>query len=314
MDLFINIGFILASIVLLYFGAEWMVKGSSNLALRLGMQPIIVGLTIVAFGTSAPELIVSVDAAIAKQSGLSIGNVVGSNYFNILVILGLTAILHPVLVDKRLLKSDIPLMILATGVFVFLFWDGRLEAWEGMVLITGMGAYIVSTIYFGRRSVKKNKIQLPEIPKKGNIYIDLGLLVLGLLVMIGGSRLLVIGGVKIAKFYEVSDAIIGLTIVSVGTSLPELATSIMAAFRGKPELAIGNAVGSNMFNILGIAGTSAMINPISGTDIAGLEFVFLGISALILWPLAFTGRRLIKWEGILLLLIYVAYMYLRWPR
>ncbi|PLW92432.1 MAG: hypothetical protein C0592_10845, partial [Marinilabiliales bacterium] len=139
-------------------------------------------------------------------------------------------------------------------------------------------------------------------------------LLLGLLVMIGGSRLLVVGGVNIAKTYDVSDAIIGLTIVSVGTSLPELATSVMAAVRGKSELAIGNAVGSNMFNILGIAGTSAVIRPIGGTDIAGLEFIFLGISALILWPLAFTDRKLVRWEGFVLLLIYVVYMYLRWPR
>ena len=313
MDLLVNIGFILASIILLYFGAEWLVKGSSTLALRLGMQPLIVGLTIVAFGTSAPELIVSVDAAISGNSGISIGNVVGSNYFNILVILGITAILSPILVDKRLLKADIPLMILATGVFVFLFWDGNLEFWEGIILLIGLGAYLLSTIYFGGKVAKKQEIDLPKMPQKGSIYIDLGLLVLGLLVMIGGSRLLVVGGVNIAKMYDVSDAIIGLTIVSIGTSLPELATSVMAAFRGKSELAIGNAVGSNMFNILGIAGTSAVIRPIGGTDIAGLEFIFLGVSALILWPLAFTGRKLIRWEGILLLLIYVAYMVLRWP-
>lgn len=314
MELLTNSGFILASIVLLYFGAEWMVKGSSTLALRLGMQPVIVGLTIVAFGTSAPELIVSVDAAMAHQSGISIGNVVGSNFFNILVILGITAIFSPILVDKRLLRSDIPLMILATGVFVFLFWDGNLELWEGVVLLLGMGTYIASTVYFGRRSVKKNKIELPKTPEKGNIYRDLGMLALGLLTMIGGSRLLVIGGVNIAKMYDVSDAIIGLTIVSVGTSLPELATSIMAAYRGKSELAIGNAVGSNMFNILGIAGTSAVVHPISGTDIAGLEFLFLGISALVLWPLAFSGKKLIRWEGALLLMIYIAYMFFRWPR
>ncbi len=314
MDLLINIGFILASIVLLYFGAEWMVKGSSSLALRLGMQPVIVGLTIVAFGTSAPELIVSVDAAMDGKSGISIGNVVGSNYFNILVILGVTAIMSPIMVDRRLLKSDIPLMILATGVFVFLFWDGELTFWEGVILLVGLGLYLISTVYFGRRKVKLNKIVLPKLPSKGNIFIDLGLLLLGLLVMIGGSRLLVVGGVNIAKTYDVSDAIIGLTIVSVGTSLPELATSVMAAVRGKSELAIGNAVGSNMFNILGIAGTSAVIRPIGGTDIAGLEFIFLGISALILWPLAFTDRKLVRWEGFVLLLIYVVYMYLRWPR
>jgi len=314
MDLLINSGFILASIILLYFGAEWMVKGSSNLALRLGMQPVIVGLTIVAFGTSAPELIVSVDAAVSGNSGLSIGNVVGSNFFNILVILGITAVFSPIMVDRRILKADIPLMILATGLFVLLFWDGRLEIWEGVVLLAGLLMYLISTIYFGRRSVKKNQVEMPDLPKSGNIYKDMGLLALGLLVMIGGSRLLVVGGVNIAKMFNVSDAIIGLTIVSVGTSLPELATSVMAAFRGKSELAIGNAVGSNMFNILGIAGTSAVVRPIGGTDIAGLEFIFLGISALILWPLAFTGKKLIRWEGAILLLIYVVYMYLRWPQ
>lgn len=314
MELLINIGFILASIVLLFFGAEWMVKGSSNLALRLGMQPVIVGLTIVAFGTSAPELLVSVDAAVAHQSGISIGNVVGSNFFNILVILGITAIFSPILVDKRLLKSDIPLMIAATGLFIFLFWDGRLEAWEGIVLLIGMVSYIGGTVYFGRRSVKKGKVELPKIPTKGNIYIDLGLLVLGLLLMVGGSRLLVIGGVNIAKLWNVSDAIIGLTIVSIGTSLPELATSIMAAARGKSELAIGNAVGSNMFNILGIAGTSAVIYPIHSTEIAGTEFIFLGISALMLWPLAYTSRKLKRWEGSVLLLVYIAYLYMIWPK
>ena len=313
MELLINIAFILASIVLLYFGAEWMVRGSSTMAMRLGMQPVIVGLTIVAFGTSAPELLVSVDAALAKQSGIAIGNVVGSNFFNILVILGITAIFHPIMVDKRLLKTDIPLMILATILFVILFYDGHLERWEGIVLLIGMGLYLFSTIYFGSRSAKKLKLEIPKAPKKGNIYIDIAFLILGLLLLVGGSRLLVIGGVNIAKIWNVSDAIIGLTIVSIGTSLPELATSIMAAIRGKSELAIGNAVASNMFNILGIAGTSSVIFPIQSDVIANTEFIFLILSALVLWPLAYTSGKLIKWEGALLLAIYIVYMILIWP-
>lgn len=313
MELLINSGFILASIFLLYFGAEWMVRGSSTMAMRLGMQPVIVGLTIVAFGTSAPELLVSVDAAMAHQSGIAIGNVVGSNFFNILVILGITAIFHPVLVDKRLLKADIPLMILATILFVILFYDGHLERWEGIVLLIGMGLYLFSTIYFGNRSAKKLKIELPKAPEKGNIYIDIGFLLLGLSLLVVGSRLLVIGGVNIAKIWGVSDAIIGLTIVSVGTSLPELATSIMAAIRGKSELAIGNAIGSNMFNILGVAGVSSVIFPIHSLVIGNIEFIFLIASALLLWPLAYTSGKLIKWEGALLLAIYIFYMILIWP-
>ena len=224
---------LILSLVALYIGAGWLVQGSSALALKAKISPLVVGLTIVAFGTSAPELVVSLNATLSGQGDIAIGNIVGSNIFNIGVILGVSATICPLQVKKQLLRIDIPVMLAATVLFTILFWNGTLGRTEGLFFLTGI---IIYTIF---------SQELEEQPK--HWAVDTLAIVGGLVVLVFASRLLVDNAVSIAKELGVSEAVIGLTIVAAGTSMPELATSIVAAYKRKTDIAIGNIVGSNLF-------------------------------------------------------------------
>jgi cation:H+ antiporter len=314
--------YILAGLIALYFGAEWLVKGASSLAIRLGMTPLIAGLTVVAFGTSSPELVVSVTAALKGAGDIALGNVIGSNIFNIAVILGLTAAIVPLKVEFQLLKFDTPIMIAISGLFLWFFRDRAITPAEGGVLFGVLVVYLAANIHLARRKVT------PSVAGEFDDHVgslatqasqpgwkSLALIGVGLAVLVAGSRLFVIGAVDIARGFAITEAVIGLTIVAAGTSLPELASSLVAAFRKQADIAIGNIVGSNIFNILAILGLSGMTaGPLRGPGITQFDlWVMFGFSAMLL-PLLWTGFRITRWEGWLLLAAYAGYLYKMWPK
>ena len=240
---------LILSLVALYIGAGWLVQGSSALALKAKISPLVVGLTIVAFGTSAPELVVSLNATLSGQGDIAIGNIVGSNIFNIGVILGVSATICPLQVKKQLLRIDIPVMLAATVLFTILFWNGTLGRTEGLFFLTGIIIYTIFSLFYSRKHGTEGSSQeLEEQPK--HWAVDTLAIVGGLVVLVFASRLLVDNAVSIAKELGVSEAVIGLTIVAAGTSMPELATSIVAAYKRKTDIAIGNIVGSDRKSVV----------------------------------------------------------------
>ena len=299
---------LILSLVALYIGAGWLVQGSSALALKAKISPLVVGLTIVAFGTSAPELVVSLNATLSGQGDIAIGNIVGSNIFNIGVILGVSATICPLQVKKQLLRIEIPVMLAATVLFTSLFWNGTLGRTEGLFILTGIIIYTIFSLFYSRKHGTEGSSQeLEEQPK--HWAVDTLAIVGGLVVLVFASRLLVDNAVSIAKELGVSEAVIGLTIVAAGTSMPELATSIVAAYKRKTDIAIGNIVGSNLFNILTIAGSCALIHPIEAKNVNYIDLlVMLGISVLLL-PLVKSGQKISRTEGFVLILFYVIYMF-----
>lgn len=298
---------VMLGVALLYGGAEWLVGGASGLALRLGLSPLIVGLTVVAFGTSAPELVVSVQAALDGAGGIAVGNVVGSNVANIGLILGVSALIRPVVVDRKLIGLDLPLMLVVTVVAVGLLFDGLLGRLEGAALLAGLLAYIGYNLREARRHpLPPADIEPVEVPP-GSVRGDLLRVVLGLGVLVLGARWLVAGAVDLAEALAIPSTIIGLTVVAVGTSLPELATSLVAAARGQSDLAIGNVVGSNLFNLLGILGVASLVRPLSAPGLSMVDLAVMTGLAAVLLPLAWS-RSLTRIEGALLLVVYAGYI------
>lgn len=306
-----------AGLVLLYFGAEGLIRGASSLALRLGITPLVVGLTVVAFGTSAPELVVSTKAAYLGQGGIAVGNVVGSNIFNIAVILGLSALIRPLRIRVQLLKFDMPVMLGVSLLCWALFRDGQLSRPEAALLFAGILAYTVINVVMARRETSKvveKEFEEGTPHKSRNAGIDLLLVVGGLTLLVLGARFFVSGAIDLARLWGISEAVIGLTIVAAGTSLPELATSLIAAFRKEDDIAIGNIVGSNVFNILAILGVSGMITPLSTGGVTPVDFgVMLGVAFLLL-PLMHTGLRLARWEGAVFVALYGGYVWWLLPK
>ncbi len=301
---------ILGGLALLYVGAEGLVRGSAGLALRLGLSPLVVGLTVVAFGTSSPELVVSLSAAFEGRGALAIGNVVGSNISNYALILGITALIRPIGVETQLIRLDIPLVIGASVLLGLLLLDGGLGRLDGALLAAGIAAYTVFTLRQARQAPPEERTVFEEVPEKpqGSSWRDALLAVGGLALLVFGGRLLVSGAVTVAEALGMSQAVIGLTIVAIGTSLPELATSVVAALGGKGDLAVGNVVGSNLFNVLGILGVAALARPLGGAGIGLFDLgVMVGLSILML-PLMRSGFRISRLEGAFLLLVYAGYV------
>lgn len=315
-----NLAFIILALLLLFAGAEALVKGSSSLALRAGLSPLMVGLTIVAFGTSSPELVVSVEAALSGQGDISVGNVVGSNSFNIGIILGLTALICPIPVHYQIIRIDAPIALIVAGLLWLLLLNGQLGRLEGGLLFTGIVAYTAMNLYFARRQSalpnvvadQSAEVSVPGITSRWQI--DAGLIIGGLAVLVFGSNLLVTNAIVVAEALGVSQAIIGLTIVAAGTSMPELATSVVAALRKQPDIAIGNIVGSNIFNILGILGVASLISPLTAPGIAWSDYAAMILFTVLLIPLLYTGRLLHRVEGAVLLALYGLYLFVLWPK
>jgi len=304
--------------ILLVVGAEFLVKGASRLARSIGISPLVVGLTVVAYGTSAPELAVSVLAGLHGDGHIAIGNVVGSNIANVLLILGLSAVVGPLVVSVQLVRFEVPLMIGVSVLALVFARDGNLSRIEGFVLFAGSIAY---TWWAIRKSRTESAAANDEFDKEfgrtdgGRPAVE-GLRVgAGIAVMVFGAHLLVEGATALARSIGVSELVIGLTIVAVGTSLPELATSIVASVRGERDIAVGNVIGSNLFNILAVLGLSSSLLP-SGIQVAETAIridmpIMIGVAASCL-PIFFTGYRIDRWEGVLFLAYYAAYIAYLW--
>jgi cation:H+ antiporter len=303
----------------LIVGAELLVRGASKLALSFGISPLVVGLTIVAFGTSSPEVAVSVGAVLDGKTDIAIGNVVGSNIFNVLFILGLSALITPLVVNIQLIRQEVPIMIGASMLLLALGLDGRLGLSDGALLFGLLLAYTVFLIRQSRAETQAAKDEYAaEIQPAhsggwdSRLPAQIGLIVAGLVALVVGSDWLVTASVAFAKAMGVSDLVIGLTIIAAGTSMPEVATSIAAAVKGERDIAVGNVIGSNTFNILGCLGLSALAAGSSGLTVpaAALNFdlwVMLAV-ALACLPIFTTGREIARWEGGVFLLYYAAYV------
>ena len=305
----------LAGIALLIAGAEALVRGASRLAAAIGISPLVIGLTVVAFGTSSPELAVSLQASLAGEPDIALGNVVGSNVFNILFILGLSAVIAPLIVAQQLVRLDVPLMIGASVLLLALALDGRIGRIDGLVLTGGIVGYCVIVV---RQSLKEIPAVRAEYEKEfgrrprrtTRRVLNVVMVAVGLALLMLGSRWLLGGAVAVAEALGLSKLVIGLTIVAAGTSLPEVATSVVASVRGERDIAVGNVVGSNLFNVLAIAGASSLVAA-DGIRVApaALRFdipVMIAVSVACL-PILFTGYRIARWEGFLFLAYYAGY-------
>lgn len=296
----------------LFFGGQWLVTGSSRLARSLGISALIVGLTVVAMGTSAPELLVSLDAALRGSPDIAVGNIVGSNIANIGLILGLAGLIYPISVHVNLLRREIPIMVVVTVAVFVMFLDGVISQFEGLLLVGGMIAFLVFMVVSARKEQKVDH-HIPEDediipPANINRLLELGRVALGLVVLVVGAQFTVDSAVNMARTFGVSELIIGVTLVAVGTSLPELVTSVMAAIRKESDIAIGNIVGSNIFNILAILGLTTFIQPI---PVAGQIVRFDGLVmiafAVLLVPFVL-NRRLGRRESAIFLGAYIVYV------
>jgi|TARA_B100000749_G_scaffold237064_1_gene195481 cation:H+ antiporter len=308
--------YIAFALVLLFVGAEGLVRGSSSLALRAGLNRLMVGLTIVAFGTSSPELVVSVEAALSNQGDISVGNVVGSNIFNIAVILGITALVCPIPVHRQVIKIDAPVALGVALLLVLLLLNQTLSRLEGVLLFSGIVAYTWMSVILARREpppASADEENILAVNTSRHWCVDIALILVGLAILVAGSRLLVENSVALAVSFGISEAVIGLTIVAAGTSMPELATSLVAAFRKQPDIAIGNIVGSNIFNVLGILGVASIVSPIEAPGISTLDYGVMILFTVLLIPLLYTGRMLHRVEGAVLLALYFGYLFLLWP-
>lgn len=316
---FLTFVWLVVGLVCLVFGAEWLVRGASSVATKLGVAPIVVGLTVVAFGTSAPEMAVSVSGALSGSADVAIGNVVGSNTFNILAILGLSAAISGLSIEQRLLKFDIPVLILITVVVYGLILDDRVSRVEGALLFLGVVAYtgwLLRGAMKGDTPAVQAEYEAAVESVEGStfaqsIIFQIGLIIVGLALLVLGSQLLVNSATEIAEALGVSDLVIGLTIVAAGTSLPELATSVLAAIRGQRDIAVGNVVGSNIFNLLSVLGAAAAVssNGVAvNSEVIRLDFPVMLAATIVLLPICWNGFMIKKWEGSLLVMFYVAYV------
>ena len=317
MDLFVA-GTLFAGLILLVIGAELLVRGASKVAAIFGISPLVIGLTVVAYGTSTPELAVSIQAGLAGAADIAVANVVGSNIFNILLILGICAMLQPLIVAQQLVRLDVPLMIgLSVLTYVFAL-DGRLSWLDGLVFVIGLVIYNVWAIRKSRQESAAVKAEYaqeygPQIaPPLTALEIgkNVALILGGLAILVLGSRWLVDGAIELAKFWGVSDMIIGLTIVAAGTSLPEVATSVIATIRNERDIAIGNVVGSNIYNILAILGIASIATPgglVVAPAMLNFDLIVMIAVAFACLPIFFSGYTIARWEGLVFFGGYIAY-------
>ncbi|MBL8733029.1 MAG: calcium/sodium antiporter [Planctomycetes bacterium] len=299
-------------LALLVLGADWLVRGASRLARAAGVSPLVVGLTVVAFGTSAPELAVSVRAAWAGQADMAVGNVVGSNIFNVLAIVGLAAAITPLLVAVQLVRRDVPVMIVVSLALIGLALDGRIGRLDGALLFIALVGYTTWIVRASRRegAAAAAAMDTPASAPRGKLSLDLGFVLGGCAMLVLGSTWMVDGAIAFAKWLGLSEVVVGLTIVAAGTSLPELATSVMAAAKGERDIAVGNVVGSNVFNILGVLGLSGIMAPYGLTVLPSMVTLDLPVmlaAAFACLPFFARGHVIPRWEGVLFLLFYVAY-------
>ena len=314
---------LVVGVVCLVGGAELLVKGAATIASKLGIAPVVIGLTVVAFGTSAPELAVSVSAAFGGNADVAFGNVVGSNIGNILLILGASAVVGGLAVQQRIIRFDIPLLIVVSVVALLMSLDNNIGRIDGIILFAGVVVYVgwlVREARGERTDVVEEYTESVEtiegVALERPLWFNLMLVAAGLVVLVVGSQLLVNGATDIAESAGVSDLVIGLTVVAIGTSLPELATSILAALRGQRDIAVGNVIGSNLFNLMSVLGLSAIVSndgiPVSDVSLR-LDFPVMLAATIVLVPIVWNGFQIKRWEGFVLIgfyAVYVAYLVL----
>jgi cation:H+ antiporter len=313
-----NLFFLTLGLVFLLWGAEWLVRGASRLARALGISPLAIGLTIVAYGTSTPELVVNINSILSGKEDIALGNIVGSNIFNVLFILGVCALILPLRVEAKLIKWDVPIMIFVSGLLYGLCLDYHLSRWEGAALIAGV---ILYTWFCFAYSKTENKDVQKEYEKEfggdaaklrqpGNMAMNIVLVLLGLGILVIGSKWLVNSAVELARHFGISELVIALTIVAAGTSLPEVATSIVATVKGERDIAIGNVVGSNIYNILAILGISGVMTakgvPINPNSMV-LDIPFMVLVAVLCYPIFRSRSTISRVEGAFLFLLYIGY-------
>ena len=310
----LDIGWVVAGLVLLYFGAEWLVRGSSELAIRFGISPLVVGLTVVAFGTSAPELVVSVKANLDGSGGMAIGNVVGSNICNIALVLGVGAVIFPLGIQRQVVRREMPVLLGSTLVFLLMIKDGVIGRLEGGALFVGVLIYVIASLVQARKEDPNVSEDLdPEVIKAakagglGRVSLNIFLIVIGALLLVLGADRMVVGGESIARFYGVPDASIGLTLFAFGTSLPELATSVVAAMKKEGDIIVGNAVGSCIFNLLAVVGLAGVVSPLKGEGVTVIHLAVMLALTVILMPMMLHRMKLDRWEGALLVTGYLGF-------
>jgi cation:H+ antiporter len=316
-----NLFLFVAGLVGLVAGADLLVRGAGKLALSFGISPLVVGLTIVAFGTSAPEMAVSVASVMNGKADMAVGNVVGSNIFNVLFILGISALIVPLVVNRQLIRQEVPIMVGVSLLMLVVVLDGTVQVWEGAMLLATMVAYSVFLIVQSRREsaagadaeALDDELKAPAPSDwDARLPVQLGLIVVGLALLVLGSDWLVTAAVAFAKALGVSDVVIALTIVAAGTSMPEVATSITAALKGQRDMAVGNVVGSNTFNILGCIGLSGLVAGTAGLPVAPSVLAFdiwvMLAVALACLPVFLTGGEIARWEGGVFAAYYAAYV------
>lgn len=309
--------FFVIGLVILVLGAEVMVRGASRLASAFGISSLVIGLTVVAFGTSAPELAVSVQSALSGQADLALGNVIGSNIANILLILGIAAVTAPLVVASQLVRFDVPLMIGASALIYLMGLDGRLNAWDGLILFLSVVSYTTWLIHQSKREEKTVQHDYDDEYGEGSedswyaVFLNLGLMMGGVVMLVVGARFLVDSAVTMARWWNVSELVIGLTVVAIGTSLPEIATSVVAVLRGERDIAVGNAIGSNIFNLLSVLGITSLVAP-QGINVApgvlAFDLPVMIAIAIACLPIFYTGNLVARWEGALFLGYYVMYL------
>lgn len=299
-----SILYIILGAVVVLWGADRLTDGATALAQRMKIPQIVIGLTVVAMGTSMPEFFVSLMSALHGTSDLAVGNIVGSNIFNTMAIVGIAAVVAPMTISRNTVRKDIPFAVLASALLLMMCYNLEISRWEAAVLFVVFIIFMVYTVRMGMKNGDEQAIEQPPMA----LWKSVGLLILGLLCLVGGSDLFVNGAKSVAKMLGVSDAVIGLTVVACGTSLPELATSIVAARKGQSAIAIGNVIGSNVFNILMILGITGMVLPMNIQGITTLDLSVMMGSMVLVWLFSFTKYTVERWEGALLTVGFIGYM------
>ncbi|NNL59582.1 MAG: calcium/sodium antiporter [Nitrosopumilus sp.] len=304
----INILVVVGGLAMLYFGAEWLVQGSINISNRLKISQLVIGLTVVAFGTSTPELAVSISSAFQGFSDVALGNVVGSNIVNIGIILGISAVITPIAVSKSTIRKEIPIMIGAALLLSAIIFDGKIDFIDGIILIAGIIGFLIFSYKSSKKESDIETVKSQQVTQKRFLTKSLILVAIGLGLLTAGAFLTVDNAVVIAKSVGISELVIGLTLVAIGTSLPELITSVIAARKGHSDLSIGNIVGSNIFNIFAIIGIASVIVGIQVNEKIILDVIVMIAFSAILIPIMRSGFKVSRKEGLFLLVGYITYV------
>lgn len=307
----ISISILLLGLIVLIAGGEFLVKGSVGIAKYFSISPLVIGMTVVSFGTSAPELIVSLKAALSGNPEISIGNVIGSNIANLGLVLGLTALIFPLVIDRQSIKVDWPMLMFATALFYLFSIDGEIERWEGFILFFALISFTIWLIRDSKKKLKLNDEVISKKQNKGNIYYALTFTLVGLVGLYYGSEWLLIGAIDIAEKAGMSKHLIGVTIIAFGTSVPELTTSCIAALRKQTDISIGNLIGSNIFNIMAVIGLTGIVQPIrvQNTVLDFDVFWVIGI-ALAIFPIMRFGFNISRPKGAFLFIVYLTYVFI----